>query len=84
MVELLTEAGFESFKYQRLVMHYDQTDPAKLDAYAHYLVALWQSVLPDLIKSGKFTEDEFAKVKEELFQASTLRQEAGQVIVNVF
>ncbi|MDB5036679.1 MAG: AdoMet dependent proline di-methyltransferase [Bacteriovoracaceae bacterium] len=83
MRDLLSQVGFHHFKYQRLVMHYDQNDPRTLDAYAHYLIALWNSVLPDLIKSGKFTQADYEHVKQEVLQSHTLRQEAGQVIITV-
>lgn len=81
IIPLLKSAGFNKIHYGRLVMHYDQNNLDSLKSYADYLVSLWKSVLPDLIKSGKFTEAEFETVKAELDQATVLRQEAGQIIV---
>jgi ubiquinone/menaquinone biosynthesis C-methylase UbiE len=81
--KLAEKAGFKRYKYLRMHMHYDEKNKRLLKANAEYLIALWQSMVPKLIGLNWLTYDDFENVKREVRSATTLRQEAGQMWIEV-
>lgn len=80
MLYYMTLGGFKKFSYRRIVIDLKESDPMKKNL-VEGATKLLESVLPALISSGRFKDEYFIKVKEEISTSDIFHWEGSQVII---
>ena len=71
---------FNNFSYKRIIIHIEESTTAK-SAITDGTIKLLYSVLPSLIKSGRFQADKFDIVKKEVTNSPFFHWEGSQIII---